>query len=278
MATKSKAFPYPVLRNWVDDFLGAAFTLEASLALAEDDVELEYFIDLQNPDLGERIADGNASLGLMIEARQTLQKEWLKLDAFSGRISLKSLCLVGEISITAYVVSEVSEDHYAPKTINPEFGTGKFSIIVGDPLAISDETVQHISFDRRSMPELITIQLNLDLPEDAYCFDFTGNTLLISVGSKVMMYYNLLSLDSSLKPHLFQGLYKDALVAALLELSENPDARDFAWGRGLISQVERLGLSIENSLSFDQANDMALRLVARDGIRKVLQNDIANAA
>lgn len=278
MASKAKAFPFPVLRSWVDDYLNSEFSLEMEFAIQDGKIVADYEIRLNHPEITERIVDRRALVGLMLESRETLTKVWLPLESLKSSLFLDKFSLHGEVSITAYVVSLEDSDSFSPSDVNQEFGATSFQLLAGDPLAISEELVQHISFDRRSDPELITIQLNVDLAPDAYSFDFTGNTVVISAGSKIMQYYNLVSEDKSQKPHLFQGIYKDAITAALLEISKNSEANEYAWSKGLLSQAEAVGHDRQDDIAFEQANEIALLLVAKDGIRKVIQDDANNAA
>jgi hypothetical protein len=219
---------------------------------------------------------GNAALGILISAPDTLTKVWLPLPEFKGIKTFHLFELHGTVTLSALIVSTIDSNDYRPENLNGEFGNGKFTIKIGDPLAIAEEITQEISFDRRSSSDLVTVQLNEDLDESSYVFDFSGDTLLISAGEKIMGYFELMREDPYMKPHLFQGIYKDAITAAILELCDDSDLTQTAWGRNLIRQIDKTGGLIYRDMTFDEANQIALKLVARDGIGKILLQDMGN--
>jgi hypothetical protein len=95
---------------------------------------------------------------------------------------------------------------------------------------------------------------------------------VISTGDKTHYYYQALVADQNSKTHLFQSIYKDAVVFAIAALAENPENADFAWGQSLLGRISALGKAIPNFDDLENINLLALQIVGPDGIGKVRNN------
>jgi hypothetical protein len=276
MPTKLRAYPYPVLRNFVSDFKQSRFDFEGMFEITDSGLELHYSITLSDVFLAEQLADAKATLGILVNSPETLEKRWVPLTSFRGTLTFGVREFYGKVGLSAYLVSRIDSTDYRPQNVSAEFGSSSFAIKTGDPLAISEEITQDITFDWRGNTDLVTVQLNEDLDERSYVFDFAGDTLLIAVGKKVMSYYDLLREDPLTKPHLYQGIYKDAITAAIVEMSEDTDLRETSWGRNLEEKIMGLGESLHPNMTFVEANSISLQLVAADGLARVLKADHGN--
>jgi hypothetical protein len=63
------------------------------------------------------------------------------------------------------------------------------------------------------------------------------------------------------------------VTAAILALSENDDYKENAWGRNLLEKVSSLKHEVFTDMEFEDANKIALQIVAKDGLVKILGNE-----
>jgi hypothetical protein len=268
--TDSKAYPYPILRTWVDDYSDSSFSLEdLQLANVNGETVITIQINLENDYLNEQILDSKAGLAIEINCRDTLLSRWIPLSSFSTEIRFGSGEIAGKFSAQAFLVSLVNRDDFQPDGINHEFNQKVFNIRQGDPLAISFVQDSAVNFSRKSQGDSLIVRHVENMGPYEYSIDTTGDAIVISTGDKTHYYYQALVADQNSKTHLFQSVYKDAVVFAIAALAENPENADLAWGQSLIGRISALGKVIPNFDDLENINLLALQIVGPDGIGKV---------
>lgn len=273
MATKSRAYPYPVLRNWIDDYESSKFEFEKLEIRDEPEgIVLEYALALNNPYLNEQVIDGAATLALEITCAEVLHRSWIEIPTFKGTVVFEKLGLLGNVTVEGFVISTRNRPDFQPTPISAEFGSSFFEVAQGDPLAITEEYSIGLSLDLKGSSDSLVVRRSNDIEEMEYLVDLDGAAIILITGAKAHSYYETMKADSSTQPHIFQSIYKDAILFAILEISRNTDSLERRWAKGLSNKLHDLGISIPNGLSAEDANKIALRLVGKDGFGKVSQN------
>jgi hypothetical protein len=277
MRPKSKAYPYPVLSYLSDDYNdGSKFEADIDLNLdlvgSKNVVDLVFDVRLTNTELNELLLDRRAKLVLDVSSPQTLFRDSYPLAAFSGKISFSSGELYGSLEITAYVVAMQDFPQFSNVGFNKEFQGGVFQVQNGDVLAISETSVFDIVFDRDSDPDLMRVILSDGLEPNDYEFDLHAAVISVRVGENVMNYWSRVRADKEAKPHLYQGIYKDCLMFAIEGLSSEPSLQEFYWAKSLKEKIEAIDGLIHADMTSTEANSLALKLVASEGLLKVIKN------
>jgi hypothetical protein len=275
---KSKAYPYPVLSYLSDDYndgstFEADFDLNLDLVEGKNSVDVEYDVRLDNVEINELIIDRKAKLVLDVSASQTLFRDTYQLTSFKGELPFNGGDLYGTLEITAYVIATKDIPQFISVGFNKEFQAHYFSVRSGDVLAISETSVFEIVFDRDSDPDLMRVVLADGLTPNEYEFDLYASVISVRVGENVMNYWNRTRADREAKPHLYQGIYKDCLMFAIEELSNDPSLQDFYWAKALKEKVEAIDGVFHANMKSAEANSLALKLVASEGLLKVIKND-----
>ena len=277
MRPKSKAYPYPVLSYLNDDYndgsaFEADFDLNLDLLAGKNTVEIHYDVRLNNSELNETLIDRKAKLVLDIAAPQTLFRETRPLTSFTGQLPFDGGELYGTLEVTAYLVAMQEMPKFTNKGFNKEYQGGVFEVQNGDVLGISETSVFEIVFDRDSDPDLMRVVLSDGLEPNDYEFDLNASVISVRVGENVMNYWNRTRADRDAKPHLYQGIYKDCLMFAIEELSNDPALQDFYWAKALKDKVEAIDGVLYPGMKSTEANSLALKLVAGEGLMKVIKN------
>jgi hypothetical protein len=268
--TESKAYPYPLLRNWVDDYSQSKFTLR-DLVMERDggDTILRVELELDDVYLNEQIIDGKLAMAIEVNCRETMLSRWIPLTAFSEDLRFSSDVLCGKFSVQAFLVSLTDRSDFMPMGINSEFETASFEVNVGDPVAISLIQDAAINFTRKSQGDSLIVRHIENMGQYEYSIDTSGDSIVVSTGEKTHYYYLALSGDKSSKTHLFQSIYKDAVVFAIVALAENPENSELAWGQSLQARISALGRMVPDYQDLENVNLLALEIVGPDGIGKV---------
>jgi len=268
--TESKAYPYPLLRNWVDDYSQSKFTLnELEMENREGSIYLRVQLELEDEYLNEQLIDRKLAMAIEINCRDTLLSQWIPLTAFSEELKFGEGELCGKFSVQAFLVSLMDRTDFEPKGINHEFeGTG-FELRIGDPVAISLIQDSAVNFTRKSHGDSLIVRQVENMGPFEYSIDTSGDSIVISTGEKAHYYYQALSSDKATKPNLFQSIYKDAVFFAIVALAENPEYQDLAWGQSLVGKISALGRLIPDVNDVENINLLALEIVGPDGIGKV---------
>lgn len=278
MTTRAKAFPYPVLSTFSNDYIGeASVDLDAAARILDgylQRVAIDYTIAIGSRWMDEFILDGHADVLLDVYCRSTLHRESHRLSTLSGHLEFDEGTLVGSVELSVLVVAREEIEDFRPEGINPEFGAETFSVSKGDMIGIGPTVTIDLDFTRTLLQDLITIALAPEMDPDTYAFQFGSERITVRTGSTANRAIQRMRGNRGLKPHLYMSVYKDCIAAALLYLIDQGGAEhDVPWGRRLVVAAEELGIDPFGDESREHADSTAQRMVAQWGVRKVADTD-----
>src|SRR5712691_9406588 len=144
-----RAFPYPVLRPDVNDYLDGEF--QAIVDLSHPDGGSELHLDAQFAlsidELADVIANGAAKFVLVISCRDTYWREVVTSAGATASAQFPSGDLRGEVQFYPYIIAETGITDFSCPLINPEFGSGPFSFEKGAVLAVDEPKSLYIDRD-----------------------------------------------------------------------------------------------------------------------------------
>lgn len=274
MTIKPRIFPYPVLAFGKDDYPQGRFDSQIDVILATEEmgtaVSFQTKIELDCEFLTDYLTSGQARIVLDIEASETLLRECRELRN-DGLVSFGVGVLMGKVSVTPYILAVQDNDSFAPTGVHPEYFGQEFSIREADVLAIAPTQEFEIIRDESSDPDFMRVVLSADLDPNSYVIDVMGSPIQISAGVNVMKYWNLARSDSSAKPGLYQNMYKDCVLVALHALLREEVGPDIYWAKALSAKLQEFGLENLDTDSLDEMNEAALKILAKDGLLKMLR-------
>lgn len=273
MSIRAKAFPYPVLSTFSNDYLGDTHPdLEATgrvLDGSDQAVEIEYKVTIGSQWMDEYVLDGGADVFLDIYCRSTLHRQIARLQKLDGVISFEEGALAGSVELSMIIAARADDD-FAPEGINPEFGPGPFKVAEGDMLGIGPTVIVDLDFDRTLQTDLITLALVPDMDDDVYAFQPGPERIVIRAGKTAHRAISRMLHDRTLSPYLHMSVFKDCVADALQYLIENGGhENDVPWGRHLIAAIEKHGLDPFGDETVEHTDEIAQRLMAQQGVRKV---------
>ena len=281
MTYRAKAYPYPVLSSFSNDFDdGSSLQIQIDPDEAFGDIEgenaesgfsLAYEIELSCESMEEYLVHARPRVVIDVDCRTTLFREFRTLDSLSGEIGFEPGEICGEVTITPLIVADRDDTEYRPSRINAEFGSDPHLIRRGDILAIGNSVVVELEFNRILEEDLLTVQFTDDIEYDnIYKFSFNGSKIIVFAGEKLREPIARMRSDNELQPFLFMSIWKDCLNAALDYLAGLGEGatEEVVWGRRLNARLEEIGRPLIPDSPDEQAVTAQL-LVAPHGIDKL---------
>lgn len=274
MSLKPRVFPYPVLSYASDDYVDAVFDSTIDVKLSNEavgsSVSFDFDVELTSPYLLSQVNAGIASVFFDIEAPEVLFRQAYQ-TGLSGSLPFEPGKLLGKIQVTPYVLAIQSQTDFSPTGVHHEFLGSKTNLRRGDVMAIGPTQEFDLVRDQVANPAFMVIELAPEQHKDTYQVLVSASPIVVLAGENVMKYWSLSREDKAYKPSLFQSIYKDCILYALEALQEGQVGDDIYWAKALMSKVNQLGYATLEGLDSQVINEIALRLIAPDGLAKTLR-------
>lgn len=141
-----KAFPYPVLRPDIDDYLQSEFQVTVDIEGTKDNKRLtaKVQVALSSERIKREIEKGNAAITIVFSCRETYFRETVTTDKFEINKSFDAGSLRGEVVVYPFVVALKPIKDFSAPDINAEFRKPHFSFEPGEVLAAEEPKVVYI--------------------------------------------------------------------------------------------------------------------------------------
>ncbi|MGY3467857.1 hypothetical protein ACVW0I_004728 [Bradyrhizobium sp. LM6.11] len=102
-----KAFPYPVLRPHVDDYLDSEFQVSVDFSGAKNNakVDVKISVALSSAEIKKQVEKGNAAVSVIFACRETYFRQAVTTQKFELKKSFDSSSFKGEVIIYPFVVA-----------------------------------------------------------------------------------------------------------------------------------------------------------------------------
>lgn len=153
----SRAFPYPVLRPEVDDYVDGEIqaTVEFSPSRDGQDVTASVSIIVSVEELRAEVAAGRAQYVVVFACRDTYFRRVEATKQATFAVEFEKGALRGEVQVFSYICAKKRIKNFSCKWINPEFGVGPFEFAPGSVLAVDQP--QTVFIDREVFRPLSSV-------------------------------------------------------------------------------------------------------------------------
>jgi hypothetical protein len=243
-----KAFPYPVLRPYSDDYVDAEFQALAEFVIDETGIRIQCSYQTSSIELQQLITLGHAKYVSIVSCRETYFRRVFTTDQLSLEALLDADSLKGEVVVDAYIVASKGIKNFGSPDINSEFGKKRFDFKPGEILA-QDET-QAIYVDRdlfRPVSSVIHLVKNETLSGGEWRVSLEQDHIRIEVSGPMKE-----SIDNSRssnvgKSVLINSLYFSTVVHAISRLKEGDALEDMKWAKVMKMQIHNHHLELEST-------------------------------
>ncbi|RUW58537.1 hypothetical protein [Mesorhizobium sp. M7A.F.Ca.US.008.03.1.1] len=250
-----RAFPYPVLRPSVDDYIDGDIQATVDFTQSGDGLTLTANISfaLSVPEIVAEIEAGRAAYSVVFACRDTYFRKAVLSDVPTFSHSFPAGSIRGEVLIYPYVVARTNIASFTCKWINAEFGAGPFAFDEGAALAL--EVPQAIYVDRDAFkPISSAFQLvkSYDVPDNQWRVDPYGDKVIISVSPDTKAKIDLARNDSGKKAILLNSIYLGAVIQCVSLLKYEPDeVENYRWAHIFHKRCDDLSINLDHqSASF----------------------------
>lgn len=245
-----RAFPYPVLRPKVDDYIDGDVQATVNFERSPDnlDIRAEVLFAVSVPEITERIAAGQAEYAIVFACRDTYFRHSVTSTASNFEHTFPSGALRGEVLIYPYVVATQDIVDFTCPWINDEFGSGPFTFVEGSVLALDEPKT--IFIDRETfkpISSVFVLAANDNLTEHEWRVDASSDKVRIEVSTTLKERIDAARNSTRNKAVLLNSVYFGAVMQCLSYLKQEGSEYDsFRWAKIFHQKCHDLGLNLEH--------------------------------
>jgi len=280
MATKLRAYGYPVLSPYTDDY-GPSEEFSARLRaqpLPDENqvVEIQYNITCKSAFVNEMLLAGSATIILDVSAPGSLYRNVFAVDGFEGILKLEAGVALGSVAISPQVLAAKELVQTRFEKVHPEFGANPlFTVPAGGLLAYGETVTIPLRFKPMSFEGLFVVNTRTDFDPNEYKIVAEGNVISILMGVNARSVHEFQRAHADHRDYLNTSVYKDACVHALARLFSAEDIEDFVWAQAFREKLGALNINEPEQLDFDTLNPIALKVLSSFAYEKIAK-DIQN--
>ena len=245
-----RAFPYPVLRPRVNDYVDGDIQATVNLEQSSSDLlvraEIQFVISV--PELLELVVQGKARFAVVFACRDTYFRQ--SVQSVDGEFShiFEPGVFRGQVIIYPYLVAIQRIEDFSCPWINEEFGLGPFSFEEGAVLALDEP--QSIYIEREAFKPIsssFVLVSNENMADQEWRIDPTEDKVRIEVSPALKARLDTARNSNKNRAILLNSIYFGAVVQCLAHLKhQRLEYEGRRWAEIIIQKCSDLGLSIEN--------------------------------
>lgn len=240
---KNKAFPYPVLRPYCDDYVDVEFQTTVDFSISADNVSVDISYAISSEEITQEIGNGNAKYVSVVSCRDTYFRSVLTSDKPHITAEFSSGILRGEVRVDPYIVVSKSITGFKSPDINSEFGDQGFSFSPGDVLAQDETQVFYLERDLfKPVTSVFELVKNDALSGGEWKVGLEEDHVQIEVSAEMKDSIDNARNSRTNQIILLNSLYFSAVVQALQKLKEAAAAySENRWAQVIENQLHNAG-------------------------------------
>ena len=242
-----RAFPYPVLRPGVDDYLDSDIQATIHFEQSSDSSTITAEIDfaLSVAEIKALVAEGKADYVVVFACRDTyfrkasISKKPILTETFSAGE------LRGEVLIYPYIIASTDINGFECPWINEEFGSGPFAFPSGAVLAL--DPPQSIYIDRdafKPISSCFQLVKKDSVPDNEWQVHANDDKVQIAVSSNLKARIDAARNTKENRAILLNSIYFAAVMQCLSLLKHGGEQFDYRWAHIFRQRMADQGIDI----------------------------------
>lgn len=244
---KNKAFPYPVLRPYCDDYVGVEFQTIVEFEISKESVVAKITNAISSEDMMAVIENGHAIYVSIVSCRDTYFRSVLTSKEPKFEMSFDVGSLRGEVRVDSYIVAIKDIHEFKSKDINSEFGQDAFSFSPGDVLAQDETQIFYIERDLfKPISSVVDLVKNDYLSDGEWRVGLDDNHIQIEVSPQMKESIDSARNNKFKQVVLLNSLYFPAITHALQMLKQGADAyENQRWAQVITMKLHNFGWDLK---------------------------------
>lgn len=249
-----KAFPYPVLRPYSDDYIESEFQATVDLIPEEHKIIIDIDYVLSSPEIYGLIKQNKAEFISVISCRDTYFQSTVSSVEKNQVVELRDGELRGEVLVNSYVVAKTIISDFQAGDINPEFEGSPIHFHEGDVLA--QEETQAFFIDRdyfKPLTSVFDLVVREGLSESEWGVNFEEEHVQIELSTQSKE-----SIDNARNVRenqviLINSIYFSTVMQAIQKLKDSDSKIAYEnkkWAKIILGQAHNQGFDIDNHDSY----------------------------
>ncbi|HLL30670.1 MAG TPA: hypothetical protein VK403_06720 [Allosphingosinicella sp.] len=241
-----RAFPYPVLRPGVDDYIDGDIQVTVDVQTSPDQrivrAQVEFVVSV--PDIVSLVKEGRAQYVAVFSCRDTYLRRSFKSQAPAFSVEFQDAVLRGEVSIHGYVVASQTIRKYFSSLLNQEFEGTPVEFPRGAVLAIDEPQAVYIDRDLlRPITSIFSLTKKEGLAEYEWSLNLDDEKVLIEVSPAFKERLDHARNSTENRAILINSIYFGAVMQALKAVrEEESDFADRRWAQVLTQSCTNAGI------------------------------------
>jgi len=244
-----KAFPYPVLRPFSDDYETSEFqaVVQPTYVPGEEKVTLKASFAMSSKELRELIAEGSATYSVVLSCRDTYFRRALASREDGLEAEFRAGDVFGEVEIQSYVVAIRDIDGFSSNDISDEFGPGPFSFHRGAVLAMEEPCVFYFERDVfRPVTSVFDIVQDDSLDGGRWKVQLDDDRVQIALSPKMKSEIDDARNTKKNKVILINSVYFSAVAHTIQVLKESNDYDGYRWAETIRRQCHNQSIELDS--------------------------------
>lgn len=245
-----RAFPYPVLRPDVDDYIDGDIqvTVEFSPSADGQEVSAHVSFHVSVPELLREVESGRAQFVIVFACRDTYFRHVHGTADASSEVTFPAGSLRGEVQVFPYICAVKEIKQYSSGWINSEFGAGPFKYEVGSVLAVDRPQVVYIDRDVFKPLSSVFVLIKDDaVVGHEWQVKTTDDKVHIVVSPELKERIDAARNNKGHRAVLMNSIYFAAVMQCISLLKNSRvDAENTRWGNVILQKCHNQGINIDD--------------------------------
>jgi hypothetical protein len=243
-----KAFPYPVLRPYSDDYIDIDFQTNVEPQVVENSITFDISYALSSPEIEKIVKDGQAEFISIVSCRDTYSRKIIITHEKSVIETFDAKDFRGEVRIDSYIVVKNTVEDFKSPDLNPEFGNGNINFSTGEVMAQDETQVFYIDRDLfKPVTSVFELVIKHDQPHGKWTIGYEEEHIQIELSQSMKESVDNARNSRNNKAILLNSIYFSAVVQAIQKLKDNAeDYKDKKWAKVILMQAHNKGYDLEN--------------------------------
>lgn len=234
MNTKNRHFPYPILREYSDDYINSYFKTEIKIKEDINSFIFEFNSELNDETITNLINKEKAEIVYQIECPQLFFRYIIKTRSLEIEFAIDSKKLNGSVKVSSYIVAKDDIDDYTNINFHTDFEDSKFKLFRGNIIALGNQykLIINKNLEKLSQNDSIFLIVRDDSSErSAIKIDTDNDKIKIILNNEDFKNYNILSKRIDLLPSMHAMIIYPALLQVLekIRTSNIQEYEDMKW-------------------------------------------------